>query len=87
MAKSDGTNGAKIGRHGRNPSSRNQAARSIRNIRRRADKHDKMLAYHGSVGKADKLVAVPRGTARDLRRRPLQAAYAEKHGLIAAWSE
>ena len=37
MAKKDGTNGKKIGRHGRNPSSKMQAQRSQRNKRLRVE--------------------------------------------------
>jgi len=50
MAKKDGTNGAKIGRHSRNPSSKMQATRSARN---------KTKAIAKAQARGDKRAGVP----------------------------
>lgn len=50
--KSDGTNGKKIGRHGRNPSSKMQASRSAANKRKRIAKFGAQPAAKYGVARA-----------------------------------
>ena len=47
----------------------------------RATKHATRMLRQSSIEHSVKLVAVPRGTARNLRRAPLQALYAKRVAL------
>ena len=55
MAKKDGTNGKKIGRHGRNPSSKMQAIRSAANKARRIKAASSKSLGEGPQPEAGKL--------------------------------
>lgn len=69
----------KLGRHSRNPSSKMQAARTLRNKARRERKQAKFLALckeKRALTLAGKIV--PRGTARAKRRAALHLSFGSR---------